>query len=110
MEATWFDGSDTGCAAELEAPAAAPAPAAVAAPGVSATVFGLASAGEVAPAALGVACQYGPARPNIQHHALGMYALTRLRAQWSRLLGLGRQLGGGDRKRTYINTCQRLSQ
>jgi hypothetical protein len=42
-------------------------------------------------------CQHGPARPHIQHHALGMYAMTRLRAQWSRLLGLGRQLGGGDR-------------
>jgi hypothetical protein len=63
MEATWFDGCDTGCAAELEVPAAAPAAAAVAASDAFAAVLGLASAGGVASAALGVACQHGPARP-----------------------------------------------
>jgi hypothetical protein len=59
MEATWFDGCDTGCAAELEAPAAA----AVAASDAPAAVLGSASAGGVAPAALGVACQHGLAQP-----------------------------------------------
>jgi hypothetical protein len=71
MEATWFDGCDTGCAAELEAPAAASAAAAVAASDAPAAVLGLASAGGVAPAALAVACQHGPVRPHSQQHARG---------------------------------------